>query len=155
LRGTIDIESTPGKGTVFSMRLPANALTTRLLVVEAGGDRYGVSLDQVVETVGMENEKLMPIGGGIACVLHGRTVPVLSLAALLGGSDREQPIAKLLVTRSGGEVVALRVDGFGERIDTLVRRPSGMLASVPGVIGSTLLSDGGVLIVLDLPELAA
>jgi two-component system chemotaxis sensor kinase CheA len=155
LRGTIDVESTPGKGTVFSMRLPANALTTRLLVVEAGGDRYGVSLDQVVETVGIENDKLMPIGGGVACVLHGRTVPVLSLAALLGGPDGPRPNAKLLVTRSGGEVVALRVDGFGERIDTLVRRPPGMLASVPGVIGSALLGDGGVLLVLDLPELAA
>lgn len=155
LRGTIDLESTPGSGTVFSMRFPANALTTRLLVVEAGGERYGVSLDQVVETVGIEPQKLMPIGGGIACVLHGRSVPVLSLAALLGGVHLDLPIAKLLVTRSRGEPVALRVDGFGERLDAYVRRPSGMLASVTGVIGSALLGDGAVLLVLDLPELAA
>ncbi|WP_254514745.1 chemotaxis protein CheA [Novosphingobium sp. G106] len=155
LRGTIDIESAIGSGTTFSMRFPANALTQRLLVIEAGGDRYGVSLDQIIETVGIENEKLMPVGEGIACVLHGRTVPVLSLASLLGSTERDQPNVKLVVTRSGGEPVALRVDGFGQRIDTLVRRPTGMLASVPGVIGSALLGDGGVLLVLDLPELAA
>lgn len=155
LRGSIEIESTAGAGTTIRMRLPANALTTRLLVIEVGGDRYGVALDQVVETVGIANDRLMPIGGGTACVLHGRTVPVLDLAALLGGAGRERAVAKLLVTQAGGELVALRVDGFAERIDTLVRQPSGILAAVPGVSGSTLLSDGGVLLVLDLPELAA
>lgn len=155
LRGTIDIASEPGQGARFRLRLPANALTTRLLVVEVGGDRYGVALDQIVETVRIDSAALMPVGAGSACVLRGRTVPVLSLAALLGGTDSVAPTAKLLVTRSGGEPVALKVDGFAERIDTLVRPPSGILAAVPGVTGSTLLGDGGVLLVLDLPALAA
>ncbi|MEP9358335.1 chemotaxis protein CheA [Sphingomonas sp. KR3-1] len=155
LRGTIDIASEPGKGTRFRLRLPANALTTRLLVVEVGADRYGVALDQIVETVRIDSNALMPIGGGSACVLRGRTVPVLSLASLLGSADRPAATAKLLVTRTGGERVALRVDGFAERIDTLVRPSSGILAGVPGVTGSTLLGDGSVLLVLDLPALAA
>ncbi len=154
LRGTIDIQSRLGEGTSFRLRLPAHALTTRLLIVEAGGERYGVALDQIVETVRIENSELLPIGDGLACVLRGRTVPVLSLATLLGGTDRPASSARLLVTRSGGERVALRVDGFAERVDTLVRPPSGLLAAVPGVTGSTLLGDGGVLLVLDLPELA-
>jgi two-component system chemotaxis sensor kinase CheA len=155
LRGTIDIASEPGKGTCFRLRLPANALTTRLLVVEVGADRYGVALDQIVETVRIDSAALMPIGGGSACVLRGHTVPVLSLATLLGGADLPAATAKLLVTRTGGERVALRVDGFAERIDTLVRPSSGILAAVPGVTGSTLLGDGSVLLVLDLPALAA
>lgn len=155
LRGTIDIASERGKDTRFRLRLPANALTTRLLVVEVGSDRYGVALDQIVETVRIDSSALLPIGGGSACVLRGRTVPVLSLASLLGAPDSPAPSAKLLVTRTGGERVALRVDGFAERIDTLVRPSSGLLASVPGVTGSTLLGDGSVLLVLDLPALAA
>ncbi|MDO7841790.1 chemotaxis protein CheA [Sphingomonas immobilis] len=155
LRGTIEIESAPGAGTRFLLRLPANALTTRLLIVEIGGDRYGVPLDQIVETVRVDTSALMPVGGGRACVLRGRTVPVLSLAALLGVAERSNAATKLLVTRSGGENVALTVDGFAERVDTLVRPSSGILAGVPGVTGSTLLGDGDVLLVLDLPALAA
>jgi two-component system chemotaxis sensor kinase CheA len=155
LRGSIEIDTAPGRGTIFRLRLPANALTTRLLVIEVGGDRYGVALDQIVETVRIASEALVPLGSGTAVVLRDRTVPVLGLAALLGGEDRPAPAAKLLVTRSGGELVAVRVDGFGERIDTLVRPPSGILASVPGVTGTSLTGDGDVLLILDLPELVA
>ena len=153
--GTIAIDSKLGHGTAFRLRLPANALTTRLLVVEVGDDRYGVALDQIVETVRIDNEKLVPVGEGVACVWRGRAMPVLSLAVLLGGAEPPSPSAKLLVTRSGGERVALKVGAFAERIDAIVRPPTGLLASVPGVNGSTLLGDGGVLLVLDLPELAA
>jgi two-component system chemotaxis sensor kinase CheA len=155
LRGTIEVESVLGRGTRFILRLPANALTTRLLVIEVGEDRYGIALDQIVETVRVGSDALVPIGGGIACVLRGKTVPVLDLAALLGGDGENGPIAKLLVTRSGGEHVALRVDGLAERLDTVVRPPSPMLAALPWVSGSAVLGDGGALIVLDLPELAA
>jgi two-component system, chemotaxis family, sensor kinase CheA len=104
--------------------------------------------------VRIDDSALKPVGDGLACVLRGRTVPVLSLATLLGGSARPASSAKLLITRSAGERVALRVDGFAERIDTLVRPPSGLLASLPGVTGAALLGDGGVLLVLDLPGLA-
>lgn len=155
LRGTIDIDSTPGRGARFRLRFPANALTTRLLLVEAAGDRYGVALDQVVETVRVEQSALLPIGDGTACVLRGRTVPVLSLARLLGGAEEKGDHAKLLVTSAAGERVALRVDAFGARIDAMVRPPSGLLAGVSGIGGATLLGDGGVLLVLDLPALVA
>ncbi len=155
LRGTIEVESVFGQGTRFILRLPAKALTTRLLVVEVGEDRYGVALDQIVETVRVGSDALVPIGAGIACVLRGKTVPVLDLAALLGGDAVPGPVAKLLVTRSGSDRVALRVDGLAERLDTVVRPPSALLGGLPWVSGSAVLGDGGVLIVLDLPELAA
>ena len=164
LRGTIAISSTVGAGTTFRMALPANTLTTRLLVVEAGGDRYGVELDQIVETVGVDQLRLVPVGTGTACVLRGQTVPVLDLAELLGGAAdgvvrapaRARPAhPRLIIVRSGAEPVALRVDAFAERLDSLVRPPTGMLALVPGLIGSALMSDGSVLLVLDLPGLAA
>jgi two-component system chemotaxis sensor kinase CheA len=155
LRGRIEIESVVGKGTRFRLRLPANALTTRLLVVGIGRDRYAVPFDQIAETTRVGGDRLVPLGGGIACVLRDRTVPVLSLAELLGGTDSRLDPARLLVTRASGEPVALRVDSFSDRIDAMVRAPTGLLAGMPSVAGTTLLSDGGVLLVLNLPELVA
>jgi two-component system chemotaxis sensor kinase CheA len=155
LRGSVEIDSPPGAGTRFRIRLPVTALTTRLLVIEVAGERYGVSLEQVAETVRIDEAALMPVGRGLACVLRERTVPVLDLAVLLDGPPARGRHAKLVVTHVDGNPVALRVDGFGERIDTVLRPPRGILATAPGVIGSAVLGDGGVLLVLDLPELAA
>ena len=155
MRGRIEIDSRVGEGTRFILRLPANALTTRLLVVEVGQDRYAVPFDQIAETARVGGERLVPLGTGTACVLRNRAVPVLSLAELLGGAESGSLPARLLVTHASGEPVALRVDGFSERIDAMVRHPTGLLAGVPSVAGTALMGDGGVLLVLNLPELVA
>lgn len=155
LRGTIDIESEPGAGTLFRLRFPAHALTTRLLLVRLGGETYGIALDQMAETTRIEADAIHPLGTGQACVLRGVTVPVVDLAALLDLPPADDPLARLVVSHVAGRPVALRVGGFAGRIDTMLRPPRGLLARTHGIMGSALLGDGSVLLVLDLPELAA
>jgi len=156
LRGTIAIDSRTGQGTRVSVLLPVNAIATRLLVVTAGEQRLGVRLDQVSEIVRLHSAAIQPIGRGQACVLRDRTVPVLDLGQRLGLAPATGDHARLLVTDGGaGGRVALRVDGFGERIDGFVREKSGILSRLPAVSGTTTLGDGEVLLVLDLPELLA
>jgi len=155
INGRIEVDSRVGEGTRFILRLPANAITTKLLIVRVGHDRYAVPFEHISETVRVGAERLVPVGTGTACVLRDRTVPVLSLAELLGGAGSGTLPARLLVTCLGGEPVALRVDGFGERLDAIVRRPAGLLAGMASVAGTAVTGDGGVLLVLNLPELVA
>ncbi|MGF7147312.1 two-component system chemotaxis sensor kinase CheA [Sphingomonas zeicaulis] len=153
LRGRIDVEARPGEGTQFRLRLPLNAITTRLLVVHVGEDRFGVPLDQIVETVAIPEDRIVPLGAGEACVVRDRTVPVLHLGTLLGMPAERTQIARLVVTEARSTPVAIRIDAFGDRFDGLVRERRGLLANVPGIAGTTLLGDGGVLLVLNLEEL--
>lgn len=155
LGGTIEIASTPGLGTAVRLRLPLSAIVTRLLVVRAGGERYGIALDRIAETASLPASAIMPVGTGEACVLRERTVPVLSLAALVGSVEARGATCRLVVTEAAGEPLAVIVDGFEDRLDAVVRPRSGILAGLPGVSGTTLTGDGGVLVVLDLAELAA
>jgi two-component system chemotaxis sensor kinase CheA len=152
MRGRIEIDSVVGRGTRFTLRLPANAITTRLLVIDVANDRYAVPFDQIAETVRIGSDRLVPVGTGMACVLRDRTVPVLSLAEMLGGTDSGASPVKLLVTRASGDPVALRVDGFHERLDAMVRPPSGLLANMPLIGGTTTMGDGAVLLVLNMAE---
>lgn len=167
LQGSIEIESAPGRGTDIAIRLPLNAILTRLVTVRVGAERYGLRMDQIHETLRVNAAAIEELGHGRACVIRDRTVPVLSLAALLGHAEGPEQVgagnaeaedtgtdwARLVVTGASGERIALRVDAVGERIDAAVRERSGLLAAMPAIGGTTLDADGGVLLVLDLPEL--
>jgi two-component system chemotaxis sensor kinase CheA len=127
---------------------------TRLMVVAAGRERFGVPLDQVVETARVPRERLVPIRAGQAFVLRDRAVPMLHLADLLGFETAGHAAdLKILAVRSGADVVGVAVDALVDRFDAPVRPTSGLLAGMPGVLGTTLTGDGEVLMVLDLPEL--
>ena len=63
--------------------------------------------------------------------------------------------ALLLTVRAGADTVALEVDRFEDRIEAVVRPPSGLVGALPGVAGTTLLGDGRVLLLLDPASLLA
>lgn len=155
LGGRVEIASTLGQGCSIRLRLPLSAILTRLLVIRVGAERYGVPLDRILETASVARDRIVPLGLGRACVLRDRTVAVVSLAQMLGSEERLSPFTKLLVTETGSEPVGMIVDGFGDRIDGLVRPKAGLMANIPGVSGTTTLGDGTVLLVLDLPALVA
>ena len=149
--GRVSVESHVGFGTTVRLHLPRTIALARIMVVGAGGQSYGIAMDAVVEVLRRPRTGIQALAGGYATVLRGRTVPVFRLVDLVrvGASSIEGPEALLLTVRAGTEAVALEVDRFEDRIEAVVRPPSGLVGTVPGVAGTTLLGDGSVLIVLD------
>ncbi|MCR0981495.1 chemotaxis protein CheA [Roseomonas populi] len=155
LGGRVAIRSAPGEGTTIRLLLPAGAAVTGVLTVRAGGELYGIPVDAVAETARLPASAILPLGAGEAFVLRGRTLPLLRLAGLLGLKPAPRGgTARLLVT-GGAERAALEVEGFGGRLDVLLRPPQGLLRGLPGLAGTALLGDGSALLVLDLPDLLA
>lgn len=154
LGGRVEIASSVGQGTVIRLRLPLTAVTTRVLTVQVGDDRYAVAVESIVETASVASERIVNVGTGQAVVLRNRTLPYLSLAELLGKRGGAAAAdTRLLVARAGGEPVAFGVDGFGAQLDVMLRPPAGLLAAAPGIAGTSLLGDGSVLVALDIDEL--
>ncbi len=153
--GTVSIASERGRGTTTTLRLPLSAITTRLLLVRAGGSCYAVPFNAILETAIIATDAIVPIGAGQAFVLRDRTVPVIDLAAVLGAQAGAADRHRLLVVDTRGDRVALIVDGFGAPIEAMVRPPAKLLAGFPGIGGTTVLGDGQVLLVLDPAKLVA
>lgn len=152
--GRVSVESRVGHGTTVRLHLPQSVALARLMVIETDGAPYGVAMDGVSEVVRRPRSTIRVVDGGEATVLRDRTLPVLPLADLVGHRDHWVPAqqateALLLVVRVGGESIALEVDRIVGRIDAVVRPPSGLVGALPGVRGTTILGDGGVLLVLD------
>ena len=135
--------------------LPFSVIMTRVMVVGAGDQMFGISLDSVVETVRVRTDTIAPIGSTQAIVLRNRTVPLVELAAALGlpPHAREEIEATIVVTRIDGHYGALRVDRIGARMDVMLKPLEGLLAGMRGLAGSTLLGDGSVLLILAPAEL--
>jgi two-component system chemotaxis sensor kinase CheA len=155
LGGEAHVHSSPGAGARFVLRLPLRVRLARLMLVHAGGEAYGAPLESVIETARLPASVVTRVREGRALVWRDMAVPLLELADLLGLRPPPVPPAdlKLIFVRAGEDLVAVAVDRIGERIEAPLRPMTGVLARVPGVSGTTLLGDGRVLMVLDLPEL--
>lgn len=155
LGGTLDMQSSPGSGTSFTLRLPISFSMTQLMVVEVGGERYGIPISDIMETQKLPATDVQSIRTGSAFILRNRTIPLLDLAELLQVPRAHARSAelKVLIVRAGDDQIGVVVDAIAERAETLTRPLSGLLQGVGGIAGTTLLGDGRVLLVLDLGEL--
>lgn len=155
LGGRVSVRSRLGEGTTVRFVLPFTVMMTRVMIVEAGGQAFGVPFEAVVETLQVAPGSITPIGAAEAFVFRGRTVPLVSLAGALAlpeGTTASSTI-NTVVTNVGGQLSALVVDRFGEQLDVILKPMHGLLAGMTAIAGTTLLGDGRVLIVLDLREL--
>jgi two-component system chemotaxis sensor kinase CheA len=157
LGGRVSMSSRLGAGTTILMSLPRAIQISQVVTVEVGNERFGVPIENVSETCRIAQDRILPIRSGEAFVLRNRTLPLLRLSELLRlqAPQRRDGDAKVLIVALGDQRVGVEVDGVGERLDVLLRPMSGLLASMRGVLGTALLGDGGVLLVLDLPELTS
>jgi two-component system chemotaxis sensor kinase CheA len=157
LGGTVEPASRVGVGTTMTLHLPVSFALTQLLIVSVAGERYGVPMQSVLETVRVRRSAITPIRGHRAFVLRDRTVPLLSLSALLELSDDTPAEEDLTVLVLGldDQQVGIAIDAVAERMETIMRPLGGLLTGVRGIAGTAVLGDGQVLLVLDAAGLIA
>lgn len=154
--GRVRLFSRPREGTMVEIALPLSMVITRVMTVACGERLFGVPMGLVVETVRVARDELHRVGGTDAFVLRDRVVPLLHLARLLDLPDKSGPQPQqeaILVVCLNGERLGIAVSAFQDVLETIVKPLDGVLAGLRGFTGTTLLGDGRVLLVLDLPEL--
>jgi two-component system, chemotaxis family, sensor kinase CheA len=156
LGGRVTVDSNLGRGATVRLTLPLAVVMARVAIVASAGERFGVAMDAVVEIALVAGHRIVQIRGGRAFAMRDRVVPLFNLSDLLGrsgGGARPQGDMKVIVIQAREGLAGVAVDGFLDRLDILLRPLKGLLAGMRGVAGTTLLGDGSVLLVLDLPEL--
>ena len=153
--GRASVMSRLGAGTTVRLDLPMNIALSRIMVVEAGGQMFGIPMDAVTETVRLGRDRISRIKNNDGFVLRDRVVPICSLAELMKLPAAPTPAADtrlVLVTEISGKVTALEIDAIQDRLEVVLKPLQGLLANARGYAGTTLLGDGRVLLVLDLKE---
>ena len=155
LGGTIEIESVLGAGTSFVMTLPVTLGVMRCLVARLGNERYAVPVTNVVETISLGDVETSTVAGAPVLVRHGSTIPLADLGRALGvAGERETKVG--VVVRYGGasEQLAWAVDALEGELEVVVKDLGGFLGRPPFLGGGTIDSDGSVMLLLDVREMA-
>lgn len=175
LKGTLQIESAPGKGLTLRAQLPVSLATVRVLIAAANGHRYALPVEHVLYSRKVELDALYTMEGRLTASLDGQAVSVARLSELLevrsassaefgvrNADSHAIPHSAISIPHSNAVCAVLTVgnERFGVLVDDLldelevVLKPQGkLLKRVRNVAGATILETGEVCMVLNPHDL--
>ncbi|AZS23024.1 chemotaxis protein CheA [Caulobacter sp. FWC26] len=153
LRGAIDISSEPGQGSVVSLRIPLTLAIIDGLLVRVGASRYVIPLGAVEECVELSPAQDARSTGRSLITLRDELVPFIRLRDQFKSHSAPDPHQKIVVVATGQDRVGLVVDQILGDHQTVIKPLSSFHADVGAFSGATILGDGGVALILDIPAL--
>jgi two-component system, chemotaxis family, sensor kinase CheA len=157
LGGSVQIESTPRRGTRILLEVPLSVALLRALVVACDPGSFAIPSHSLQTIVEVAPKELVPTGDGQAIRLEGALVPVFSLRALLGLSPSSpaagEAAGRIVVMQSHGHRLALQIDRVvGER--DLIHRPlDPFVGGLRLFIGAAVVEQSMPILILNVPEL--
>ena len=150
LNGSIDIRSSLGKGTTFIISLPLTLAILPVLLVRLGDQPFAVPLSMVREILPIEPSEVQEVGGRATMVVRGEVLPIMPLSTLLGWDQVQTPEYGVLM-QSAEQSFILAIDSFAGREDAVIKSLDDFRPK--GVAGVTTLSNGQIVLILDMKEL--
>lgn len=153
LRGTVEVESTEGAGTTVRIRLPLTLAIIDGFMVCVGGSYYVVPLDMVIECVELPASERDRDSKRRYVNLRGTVLPYIRLREFFAQSGPQSRYENVVVVRYGDTKIGIVVDGLVGEVQTVIKSLGSVYRDVEAVSGATILGDGTVALILDVPRL--
>jgi len=158
LRGRVEIQTTPGQGTTFLIKLPLTLAILEGLLLRVGTERFVLPTFSVRESLRPTEDQVHAIAGRRQMIkVHDSLLPLVPLGELLGetGATREPWAATVVVIDDNGCRVGLMVDELLGKQEVVIKSLGEAFAGVKGVAGGAILGDGRIGLILDAGGLVA
>ncbi len=163
--GTVDIHSVAGQGTTLKIRIPLTLAIIPALIVSAGGDRFAIPQVSLLELVRLEGEEAQKgiemVYGAPVYRLRGRLLPLVNLAHALGSQDgfwsptrATDEAVNIVVLQADEHTFGLVVQEINDTEEIVVKPLGKQLKGIGAFAGATIMGDGRVALILDVPGLA-
>ena len=160
LKGTIDLQTEPGRGTRLTVRLPARLALETTMIVRIDGQAFAIPVAQIesASALEIEPEDAGPpgeeTGNRLSARVRGQKLPVVFAREILGiGESAPATWPKLLVVRTGGSLVGLAVDAIEGTEELVIKPLCNLLAGHPLISGTSQSESGEVISILNLSGL--
>ncbi|MGI9516700.1 MAG: chemotaxis protein CheA, partial [Pirellulaceae bacterium] len=163
LNGTIDVKSSQGQGTTFTIRLPLTLAIIHCLLVRLNDEIFSIPVDDVREIVSIDREDVVAVLGNRTFKIRGEYLPLMDVKEvfqwqssgeatreLAGRADSDRDSIDVVILQSGETAIGLRVEELLGSQDIVIKSLSDNFRSVRGLSGASVLGDGSVSLMLDV-----
>jgi len=149
--GRIDIATSRGKGTTFTVYLPLTLAVTQAVLVRSGERVLAISSAMVEQVLRLKSDAMTALYEQKTVESQGHSYPLNYIQHLLGaaGATEIQNYNSVLLLRSGVQRIALHVDELLGNQEIVVKNIGPQLARVPGIAGATVLADGQIALIVN------
>lgn len=154
LRGSIEVRSVAGQGTTFTVKLPLTLAIIDGLLIRLAKEHFILPLAAVEECIELTRGEAARSHGRNLVKVRGEIVPYVRLRDEFSIAGERPEIEQVVIANLEGLRVGFVVDHVVGEHQTVIKNLGRMYQDISGVSGATILGDGRVALILDLPQLA-
>jgi two-component system, chemotaxis family, sensor kinase CheA len=156
LKGVFDVNTVPGAGTTFTIKLPLTLAIIQALLVRVVDELYAIPLDSVIESQRIEMQDVRTVHGNEVITLRGQVVPLVRIADFFElGGERDPDKVMIVIVGLQGRQVGLVVDSFQGEQEIVIKPLSDVVGRIPGISGATILGNGSISLIIDVHSLVS
>ena len=156
LNGSVNIKSEMGVGTTLEIKVPLTLAILPTLMVIVGEQTFALPLAGVSEIFHLDLTKTNVVDGQLTIIVRKKSIPLFYLEHwLIKGADRGHRKAQghVVIVQIGTQKVGFVVDSLIGQEEVVIKPLDALLQGTPGMAGATITSDGGIALILDVPNM--
>jgi len=155
LNGTVNIDSELGVGTVLEIKVPLTLAILPTLMVVVGEQTFALPLAAVNEIFHLDLSNTNSVDGQLTIIVREKAIPLFYLDQWLVRNfvDKSREKGHVVIVQLGNQQVAFVVDRLIGQEEVVIKPLDRLLHGTPGMAGATITSDGGIALILDIPNM--
>lgn len=155
LNGAVNIDSQLGVGTVLEITVPLTLAILPTLMVVVGEQTFALPLGGVNEIFHLDLTNTNNVDGQLTIIVREKAIPLFYLDQWLvkGGSDKSRSQGHVVIVQLGSQQIGFVVDSLIGQEEVVIKPLDRLLHGTPGIAGATITSDGGIALILDVPNM--
>lgn len=156
LKGMVEVHSHFGQGATFRIKLPLTLAITESLLVMAGSDTYAIPVDSVIETIRISLNDIKTVETKDVITVRGHIMPIVKLHDIFGLPTKgilEKKFFPVVIVQSVEKRVGILVDVLLGRQEIVGKSLGDPLKNIKNIAGATILGNGKVVLMLDVPSM--
>ncbi len=152
LGGSIKVDSKPGTGSRFELRLPITIALCQSMLVKVGMERYAIPFTNIIKSISVRKKDVRHIRSEEVILINEKTLPLLRLRKLfqLPAIENEENL-DIVIVEKAGQYIGLVVDSLLGKQEIIIKTfKSRLLEKTRGFAGATVMGDGSVILILDI-----